>query len=114
MSTNKSFNGLTMPVFTAFGWSGEENAIKFALSQLELFINSLHASLPREAQSTFPYWGVDHQSQIAYISAEEEPAEGLYISLAARPLNLEMNPQRHRKELVKSAEKGPFMSSSKK
>jgi len=91
MHSNTTFNGLTMPVFTAFGWAGEENAINFALSQMELFINSLHAALPREAQTIFPYWGVDNESQTAYISAEEKPEAGLYISLAARPLSLELN-----------------------
>ena len=31
------FAGLTMPVFSAFGWSGEETAINFALDQLQMF-----------------------------------------------------------------------------
>ena len=35
MSATNQFNGLTMPVFTAFGWAGEETAIQFALSQLD-------------------------------------------------------------------------------
>ena len=91
MHSNKAFTGLTMPVFTAFGWAEEENAINFALSQLELFINSLNAALPREALAIFPYWGVENETKIAYVSAEEKPEEGLYISLSARPLSLEMN-----------------------
>lgn len=105
MVTNKSFNGLSMPVFTAFGWAGEENAINFALSQMELFINSLQASLPREAQSIFPYWGIDKEANVAYIAAEEQPEEGLYISMAARPLSLEINLSLKDKASLKKAYK---------
>lgn len=49
MSTT-NFTGLTMPVFTAFGWAGEETAIKFAFTQLEAFIGALHVNLPRTVQ----------------------------------------------------------------
>jgi hypothetical protein len=105
MHSNDVFNGLTMPVFTAFGWAGEENALKFAINQLELFISALYASLPREVQATFPYWGVDAEAKIAYISAEQEPNEGLFISFVARPLNMEVNLSAKEKTTLKKAYK---------
>lgn len=83
------FSGLTMPVFSAFGWAGEETAINFALDQLQMFIDSLYYSLPREIQAQFPIHGVDKNSQIAYIAVNEEPEKDLYIAFFVRPMNLE-------------------------
>ena len=54
MQPTTDFTGLSMPVFTAFGWAGEETAIKFALSQLEAFVSELHANLSREVKEKFP------------------------------------------------------------
>ena len=45
MQPTEEFTGLGMPVFTAFGWAGEETAQKYAYSQLEQFIALLHANL---------------------------------------------------------------------
>ena len=47
-----------MPVFSAFGWAGEENALKFALSQLQLFIETLYARLPADAREELPAFGL--------------------------------------------------------
>lgn len=79
-----------MPVFTAFGWAGEEQALKFALSQLEEFIRQLHASLPRRAQSNLPFFGLDKDSQSVYLASEKDAEEGAYIAFYARPLSLEL------------------------
>jgi hypothetical protein len=84
MASNQ-FNGLTMPVFMAFGWAGEETAIEFALSQMELFVQSLYFSLPRETQVLFPYYGLDRASKSVYLAVEEEPTKGPYIGFFARP-----------------------------
>ena len=50
MSSKTAFTGLTMPVFTAFGWAGQETAINYALDQLEQFIHLLHNNLSRQAK----------------------------------------------------------------
>jgi hypothetical protein len=84
------FPGLTMPVFTAFGWAGEETALNFALSQLEIFIGSLHSSLSREAQAQFPFFGLDRPGQSVYLSTGENPVNSTYIAFYARPMSLEI------------------------
>jgi hypothetical protein len=89
MSSNQ-FNGLAMPVFTAFGWAGEEAAQEFALSQLELFIESLFFNLPRDSQAQFPFYGLDRASKSVYLSTEEDPTAGPYIAFYARPTSWEM------------------------
>lgn len=89
MVPKSQFNGLTMPVFSAFGWAGEEAAINFALDQLQLFIDQLFFSLPREVQKQFPVHGVERDGQLAFISINEQPAIDLYIAFFARPVNLE-------------------------
>jgi hypothetical protein len=91
MPSSNQFTGLQMPVFSAFGWAGEEKAIEFALSQLELFINSLYYYLNREIQTQFPYYGLDRASQSVYISSTEKPNEGIYIAFNARPMSLELS-----------------------
>ena len=63
MEETQEFTGLSMPVFTAFGWAGEETAINFALSQLELFIRELHNNLPRSVQEKLPAAGINRESQ---------------------------------------------------
>lgn len=90
MSTNDQFNGLSMPVFTAFGWAGEEAALQFALEQLELFIGALHKNLPHSVQTKFPYYGLSDADQNVFLSAEEEMDTGVQLVFNARPMSLEM------------------------
>lgn len=90
MSSKTAFTGLTMPVFTAFGWAGQETAINYALDQLEQFIHLLHNSLSRQAKGDLPFAGLSRASQSVYISASEVPEEDLHIAFFARPLSLEM------------------------
>jgi hypothetical protein len=88
MSSNQ-FNGLTMPVFTAFGWAGEEAAVNFALSQMELFVEGLYYSLSRTAQDQFVVHGIDRTIKSAYLSTSPDPEEGLIVVFNARPMSLE-------------------------
>lgn len=88
MSSNQ-FNGLMMPVFTAFGWAGEETAVNFALSQMELFIEGIYYSLPRATQDQFVVHGIDRASQSAYLSTTPDPEAGLIVVFNARPMSLE-------------------------
>jgi hypothetical protein len=80
------FSGLTMPVFTAFGWAGEETAMKFAFSQLQLFVQALHRDLPREMQAYFPHMGVDTEAQCAYLARNQDIESDLYITFHTRPV----------------------------
>jgi len=91
MAQTNLFSGLTMPVFSAFGWTGEEAAISFALDQLQLFIDALFYSLPREVQAQFPVHGVDAAAQLAYLAVNDDPETDLYIAFLTRPLNLEIS-----------------------
>lgn len=84
------FTGLSMPVFTAFGWAGEETAIQFAISQLDVFIKTLHKNLSREAQGYFPYFGLDKEARTVYIATHREPQDGLFITFDARPMSLDV------------------------
>jgi hypothetical protein len=86
----KQFTGLGMPVFTAFGWAGEENATKFALAQLELFIHALRMSLHREAQSILTHSGLDEAAKAVYLGAGEEVEREPYFVFHARPTSLEI------------------------
>lgn len=90
MSANNQFTGLPMPVFTAFGWAGEETAIQFALEQLETFIQQLHAGLSREARGILPHAGLNNETQSVYLAGAEEVETDIYISFFARPMSLEM------------------------
>jgi len=90
MTTSQNFNGLPMPVFTAFGWAGQEAAVNFALEQLELFIRSLHASLPRAVQNEFPYAGLNKQDQSVYLAAKDDVDSDINISFFTRPMSLEL------------------------
>lgn len=102
MSSNQ-FNGLAMPVFTAFGWAGEETAMEFALSQLEMFIESLYFNLPRDSQALFPFYGLDRASQSVYLAAEEEPTSGPYVAFFARPAIWEQSLVLNNKPVLKKA-----------
>lgn len=86
----KQFTGLPMPVFTAFGWAGEENAIKFALAQLEMFISSLHAALPRAVQERLPIFGLSREIQGVYLASEAKIEADAFIVFYARPTSLEI------------------------
>ncbi len=90
MQSSTQFSGLTMPVFTAFGWAGEETAIKYALSQLEGFIGELHRVLPRNVQEKFPFYGLSQENQSVYLSASEKIGDDVLISFFARPMSLEL------------------------
>ena len=90
MSTKTSFSGLTMPVFTAFGWAGEETAINYALDQLEQFVHLLHNNLSRQAKGDLPFAGLSRANRSVYIAAGEAPEEDLHIAFFARPMSLEM------------------------
>ncbi len=92
-----------MPVFTAFGWAGEENAIQFALSQLEIFIDTLYFNLPRVVQAHFPAHGLDKESQSAYIATSDVPEEGLVVAFLARPMSLEINLSLNNKKALATA-----------
>ena len=85
-----NFMGLTMPVFAAFGWAGEETALKFAFEQLEAFISTLHVNLPRSVQSTLHTHGLSHQNQGVYLAANEEVENDVHIAFYARPMSLEI------------------------
>lgn len=90
MSETNEFSGLKMPVFTAFGWAGEETAIQFALSQMELFINELHARLPNNLKELLPFRGLSQTNQNAYLATEAEPENGLHIVFNPRTNSLEL------------------------
>jgi hypothetical protein len=90
MQPTEEFTGLGMPVFTAFGWAGEETAQNYAYSQLEQFIALLHASLSADLQTEMPYYGLSTEDQSVYLAAEENVEEDVHIAFNARPLSLEM------------------------
>lgn len=90
MSSKTAFTGLAMPVFTAFGWAGEETAINYALDQLEQFVHLLHNNLSRQAKGDLPFAGLSRANRSVYISASETPEDDLHIAFFARPMSLEM------------------------
>lgn len=79
-----------MPVFTAFGWAGEENALKYALSQLETFIQLLYARLPGPAREQFPYHGLSNESQNAYLASADKVEQEAFVFFNARPMSFEV------------------------
>ena len=89
MST-EPFLGLTMPVFTAFGWAGQEAAIKFALEQMELFIQGLHLKMTRETQTVLPHRGLDRTTQGVFLARALETESDLHITFHARPMAFRM------------------------
>lgn len=90
MTTGQSFSGLTMPVFAAFGWAGQETAVNFALEQLELFIRALQSRLPRALQAEFPYAGLSRTNRTVYLAANQDVESDVHIIFVARPVSLEM------------------------
>ncbi|MFK7805104.1 MAG: hypothetical protein AB8G95_25955 [Anaerolineae bacterium] len=88
--SEEQFNGLPMPVFTAFGWDGEEAAITFALSQLELFVNGLYAIISEPARFRLPFHGLNHEARVAWFGINREPELGPYVAFVARPSAFEM------------------------
>ena len=85
MTTTSPFLGLTMPVFTAFGWAGEAQAVEFALDQLKQFSQGLHEQMPREGQLLMPHSGLDTESQCAYLANSLETSKDMYITYHCSP-----------------------------
>lgn len=90
MQSSKDFSGLTMPVFAAFGWAGEETAMKYALSQLETFIQLLYARLPNQAREQFPHYGLSGESQNAFLSGSDNIEQDAFILFNTRPMSFEI------------------------
>jgi hypothetical protein len=90
MQTSQNFAGLGMPVFMAFGWAGEETALKYALSQMELFVSVLHSKLPKAMQDELLYYGLNEENQNAFMAASEELENETYILFNARPASFEI------------------------
>lgn len=90
MQNPKDFTGLSMPVFTAFGWEGEENALKYALSQLELFVAALYNRLPTAARAEFQSYGLSAEGQNAYLSTGATHDDEATIAFNARPMSFEV------------------------
>ncbi len=90
MQASKEFTGLTMPVFSAFGWAGEENALKFALAQLQMFIEALHLRLPAEIRDEFPARGLSPENQNVYLASTDTYDQESYVAFNARPMSLEI------------------------
>ncbi len=88
--SSTAFNGLGMPVFTAFGWAGEDTAQKFAYEQLELFISNLHAHLPASVQSELPSFGLSRENQGVYLAASSDVETDAHIAFYTRPMSLEI------------------------
>lgn len=90
MQPSKDFSGLTMPVFTAFGWAGEENALKYALAQLQAFIDLLHLRLPADVRGEFMTHGLSQENQNVYLATGDSPDADAFIAFNARPMSLEI------------------------
>ena len=88
--SDTEFSGLTMPVFTAFGWAGEEAAINYALSQLDGFARALHEALAENITAYMPFFGLDKGNQVSYIAVERDHESGPFFSFIARPMTFEM------------------------
>jgi len=97
-----------MPVFTAFGW-GEEQAVTFALSQLELFIGQLHANLPHDLRAQYPFFGLDRATQVVYLAAAEDVEADAHLFFRARPtafiITLALTDKKALAKMLKRAEK---------
>lgn len=90
MQASKDFTGLSMPVFSAFGWAGEETALKYALAQLQLFIEALYLRLPADARDEFPTHGLSPENQNVYLATGDAYDSDAYIAFNARPMSLEV------------------------
>ncbi|GAB4265893.1 MAG: hypothetical protein Kow0080_06570 [Candidatus Promineifilaceae bacterium] len=84
------FNGLTMPVFAAFGWAGEEAALNYAFEQLELFVKLLHKKISHGAQEMLPVYGVSREGQSVYLAMDSDVEANGFIAFNARPLSFEI------------------------
>lgn len=91
MEEQKQFEGLTMPVFTAFGWAGEDAALQYAIDQLTQFGSLLHQMLPRDAQLLLPANGLDQESQSAYLATDEVITDGVHVTFRATPMNFNIS-----------------------
>ncbi len=113
MQDTQGFTGLPMPVFTAFGWAGEETAINYALSQLEAFIQELHPALSHATKDKLPFFGLSRENQAVYLASDTDVENSVHISFLARPTSLEMQLSiRDEKTLAKGlklAEKEPML-----
>jgi hypothetical protein len=89
MQPTEEFTGLGMPVFTAFGWAGEEAAQNYALSQLEQFAAVLQANLPVDLKNELPFHGLSVADRSAYLAAEEDVESDVHVTFNARPTSLE-------------------------
>lgn len=79
-----------MPVFTAFGWAGEENALKFALAQLQSFITLLYLRLPADVRGEFATHGLSQENQNVYLATGDTLDADAFIAFNARPMSLEI------------------------
>ena len=79
-----------MPVFTAFGWAGEEAAITFALSQLELFIDTLAEEMSDLAKLRLPHHALDKEARLAWLAVNREPEVEPYVAFVPKPAAFEM------------------------
>ncbi len=79
-----------MPVFSAFGWAGEETALKFALAQLQMFIEALYLRLPPDVRDEFPSRGLSPENQNVYLATGDSYEKDAYIAFNARPMSLEI------------------------
>lgn len=79
-----------MPVFSAFGWAGEENALKFALAQLQLFIDALYLRLPPDVRDEFATRGLSQETQNVYLATGDTYDKEAYVAFNARPMSLEV------------------------
>lgn len=79
-----------MPVFAAFGWAGEENALKFAMAQLQQFIDALYLRLPADVRDDFPSRGLSQENQNVYLATGSAYDSEGYIAFNARPMSLEV------------------------
>jgi|GEM_PF-1391686 len=92
-----------MPVFAAFGWAGEEAALKFAYSQLEQFITLLHARLPTTLQGELPVFGLSKEGRGVYLAADPDVESQVHIAFYARPLSFELQLAVTNKDLLTRA-----------
>ena len=101
--SNEPFLGLPMPVFTAFGWAGEEQALTYALDQLEQFIQNLQGGMSRELQTLFPHRGLNRETQGAYLARSLETERDLYVTFHARTTALRVAIQLHERTALSKA-----------
>ncbi len=90
MQSTEEFAGLGMPVFTAFGWAGEEAAQNYAYSQLEQFIALLHAGLGEDFGADMAFYGLSAENQSVYLAGTEAVEDDAHITFSARPISLDI------------------------